>query len=45
VYRDPEGPIVDTALQESIDKLGAWRGSKPPEETEMLKTARRQTDY
>jgi 5,5'-dehydrodivanillate O-demethylase len=45
VYRDPAHPIVDTALQDSINKLGAWRGAKPPDETEMLETARRQTDY
>ncbi len=45
VYRDPSHPIVDTALQASIDKLGAWRGAKPPEATEMVATARQQTDY
>ncbi len=45
VYRDPNHPIVDTALQDSINKLGAWRGARPPEETPMVAAARQQTDY
>jgi 5,5'-dehydrodivanillate O-demethylase len=30
VVRDPETVVVDTALQDSITNLGAWRGASPP---------------
>ena len=30
VYRDPDHSIIDTKLQDNLEKLGTWRGATPP---------------